>query len=103
MEPMNSWWGALLTPYSEPVPATTDPQLDVQVVPPPDVAFSPVQRAGGGRAAARRLSRRHRHAQHGSPAPIPVERAIDRGAAAMVEPSQPVAPPIPAVVAPPGW
>jgi penicillin-binding protein 1A len=45
MEPMNSWWGALLTPYSEPVPATTDPQLDVQVVPPPDVAFSPVQRA----------------------------------------------------------
>jgi penicillin-binding protein 1A len=104
MEPMNSWWGALLTPYSEPPALQPDPQLDVQVMPPPDVAFSPVQRAVVVAPPRAGYPVETDTRSMGGPGPIPVERAIvvapPRGDNA---PAPTASPPIPAVVAPPGW
>jgi penicillin-binding protein 1A len=104
MEPLNSWWGALLTPYAVPPVLNTDPQLDVQVMPPPDVPFSPVQRAVvvAPPRAGYPVDADTRGMGVGAAGPI--ERAIVVAPPrAEPTPVQPASPPIPAVVAPPGW
>jgi penicillin-binding protein 1A len=105
LEPTGNWWGALLTPRTEPLvvdPGSGTPDMEVQVVPSPDVAFSPVQRAAVAVPSRPPSWGATETRSMGAPSAIPVERAI------VVAPprdggSVQVAPPIPAVVAPAGW
>ncbi|RYY98645.1 MAG: penicillin-binding protein [Comamonadaceae bacterium] len=103
-EPMGNWWGALLTQPAPPVVDTGsgNPELDVQVVPPPDVPFSPVQRAVVAVQPRAVYPVEADMRGMGAPAAAPIERAIvvapPRGDGQR-HPAQP----LPAAVATPGW